>query len=64
MPYTMEYYQRDVARRYLSQWNPHHFSGRIAHALYPTGMPEVQDGEVLLHLNIELLRSGGVIQFD
>ena len=41
-----------------------HLTGRIAHALYPTGMPEVEEGEVLLRPNVELLGSGGVIQFD
>lgn len=41
-----------------------HLPGRIAHVLYPQGMPEVKEGEVLLCPDIELLGSQGVIQFD
>ncbi len=41
-----------------------HLTGRIAHALYPTGMPDVMLGEVLRRPDEELLGSSGVVQFD
>ena len=42
-----------------------HLPRRIAYALYPTGMPIVKEGEVLLKPeNLILLGSGGVINWD
>ena len=41
-----------------------HLPRRIAYVLYPTGLPEVKEGEVLLKPEIELLGNQGVITFD
>ena len=42
-----------------------HLPRRIAYALYPTGMPVVKEGEVLLKPeNLILLGSGGAVTWD
>ena len=41
-----------------------HLPRRIAYALYPAGMPEVKEGEILLRPEVKLLGNQGVIAFD
>lgn len=41
-----------------------HLAGRIAYALYPSGVPEVKGGEVLLRPEVELYGPNGRITFD
>ena len=41
-----------------------HLPRRIAYVLYPTGLPEVKEGEILLKPEIELLGNQGIIAFD
>ena len=41
-----------------------HLPRRIAYVLYPTGLPEVKEGEILLKPEVKLLGNDGVIAFD